>query len=384
MNSSCVNIKDNREVPDVLSYKEYYPFGMLVPNRSASSAAYRYGFNGMEKDDELKGITGSSYDFGARMYDPRVGRWFSLDPQSKKNSFESNYNYVSGNPIIYTDPDGETKRRVTVINDERTGKTIVIHSVINDDITYKTRNRGSKALGLETHSSSFDYTWHDISVVQNITIDKDGNISASKPVEMVNPEIMTSTFEKGNWSKGVAKKKMAYNAFSLMGDGDSWNGGGIDFYSKKGEGSGIKVKNKHNVLYLDGDEAIAGIKSLKNFGGSKVDKKMLNKVYGAILDGKLGKPTEFFRLAKDIKKVLKVFQIAKETTEEIYKQTNEAIKPKKVWNGSTSGSEHFLNKRKDSFMTGEGWFPMPDDSKLDGGGGGNQGTIELPTLNPKN
>jgi RHS repeat-associated protein len=42
----------------------------------------RYGFNGMEKDDNVKG-EGNSYDFGARIYDPRVGRWLSMDAKSK-------------------------------------------------------------------------------------------------------------------------------------------------------------------------------------------------------------------------------------------------------------------------------------------------------------
>jgi RHS repeat-associated protein len=40
---------------------------------------YRYGFNGMEKDDEVKG-SGNSLDFGSRIYDARTGRWLSVDP----------------------------------------------------------------------------------------------------------------------------------------------------------------------------------------------------------------------------------------------------------------------------------------------------------------
>ena len=50
---------------------------MLVPRRH-SNDDYRYGFNGKESDNELKG-KGNSYDFGARMYDPRTGRWFARD-----------------------------------------------------------------------------------------------------------------------------------------------------------------------------------------------------------------------------------------------------------------------------------------------------------------
>ena len=52
-----------------------------VPKLDFWSNSYRYGFNGMEKDDEVKG-SGNSYDFGARMYDSRLGRWLSIDALS--------------------------------------------------------------------------------------------------------------------------------------------------------------------------------------------------------------------------------------------------------------------------------------------------------------
>ena len=64
-----------------------------------------YGFNGMEKDDEVKGA-GNSYDFGARMLDTRLGRWLSIDELSSKYSSFSGYNYCFNNPIVLTDPDG--------------------------------------------------------------------------------------------------------------------------------------------------------------------------------------------------------------------------------------------------------------------------------------
>jgi RHS repeat-associated protein len=92
---------------DVLSYNDYYPFGQLVPNRHGSSDAYRYGFNGMEKDDELKG-EGNSYDFGARMLDPRIGRWFAVDKKYQMCHGWSPYNYVLNSPIYFVDPDGNS------------------------------------------------------------------------------------------------------------------------------------------------------------------------------------------------------------------------------------------------------------------------------------
>ena len=90
----------------MIFYNDYYPSGMLMPNRHESSGKYRYGYQGSEKDDEIKG-EGNSYDFGARMYDGRVGRWFAIDPQFQKHPHMSGYDFVFNNPIIFIDPNGE-------------------------------------------------------------------------------------------------------------------------------------------------------------------------------------------------------------------------------------------------------------------------------------
>ena len=88
---------------DVLSYSDYYPFGMVMPNRQGQSDNYRYGFQGQERDDEIKG-DGNSYDFGERMYNPRIIRWSSLDKIRKP--WLSQYQFSSNNPINYVDYDG--------------------------------------------------------------------------------------------------------------------------------------------------------------------------------------------------------------------------------------------------------------------------------------
>jgi RHS repeat-associated protein len=67
-----------------------YPFGMLVPNRH-SNDNYRYGFQGQEKDDEIKGGKGNSLNYKYRMHDPRVGRFFAVDPLFKDYPYNSTY-----------------------------------------------------------------------------------------------------------------------------------------------------------------------------------------------------------------------------------------------------------------------------------------------------
>lgn len=91
---------------DVVSATDYYAFGAIMPGRNFSSNTYRYGFNGKEKDDEVKG-SGNSLDFGARIYDPRTGRWLTLDPKVAKYPGFSGYNFALNNPISIIDPDGK-------------------------------------------------------------------------------------------------------------------------------------------------------------------------------------------------------------------------------------------------------------------------------------
>lgn len=87
----------------------FVAFGQTMPNRHGNDNQYRYGFEGMERDDEIKG-TGNSYDFGARMYDARLGRWLTRDPKEKIYSHLSPYNYCANSPIVWVDKDGNIIR----------------------------------------------------------------------------------------------------------------------------------------------------------------------------------------------------------------------------------------------------------------------------------
>ena len=100
---------------DVLSTQQYYPFGMLMPGRqyAVGSYDYRYGFNGKEGDDEVKGDD-NQQDYGMRIYDPRVGRFLSVDPITKQYPELTPYQFASNTPIQAIDLDG--LERAIVIN----------------------------------------------------------------------------------------------------------------------------------------------------------------------------------------------------------------------------------------------------------------------------
>ncbi len=72
------------------------------------SLDYSFGYQGSEKDDEIKG-EGNSYTTQFRQLDVRIGRWLSLDP--KANATESPYVSMGNNPIVNKDPYGDTIRR---------------------------------------------------------------------------------------------------------------------------------------------------------------------------------------------------------------------------------------------------------------------------------
>jgi len=95
---------------EVLSAVDYYPFGMMMPDRqyyaSNDSSNYRFGFNGVERENQITG-QGNNLDFGARFCDSRLGRWFSLDPYQKIYPALSPYHQSGNNPIFFLDNGGK-------------------------------------------------------------------------------------------------------------------------------------------------------------------------------------------------------------------------------------------------------------------------------------
>jgi RHS repeat-associated protein len=89
----------------ILEENSYYPFGLkhTVSNAVVQGQDYKYKFNGKELQDELQL---NLYDFGARNYDPALGRWMNIDPLAEVSRRWNPYTYCYSNPIRFTDPDG--------------------------------------------------------------------------------------------------------------------------------------------------------------------------------------------------------------------------------------------------------------------------------------
>ena len=89
----------------VCEENDYYAFGMKIPAVSGPQLIEnRWRYSGKEEQDAVAGIP--YIDYGARLYDARIGRWLSPDPLAEKYFSLSLYNYCGDDPINRFDPDG--------------------------------------------------------------------------------------------------------------------------------------------------------------------------------------------------------------------------------------------------------------------------------------
>jgi len=92
---------DQNSATAIRQQDDYYPFGMEISRGTTASPKNEYLYNKKELQEEL-----GQYDYGARFYDPVIGRWGSVDPLTEKMRRHSPYNYGFNNPMRFLDPDG--------------------------------------------------------------------------------------------------------------------------------------------------------------------------------------------------------------------------------------------------------------------------------------
>ncbi len=131
---------------------------MQEPGRTFSSSSnYRYGFNGKESDNEIKG-QGVEIDYGRRIYDTRIAKFLSLDPLQSKYPELTPFQFANNSPITNIDLDGLEEYHYSLTLDKQ-GKT-------------QLRLLSTKT---ENSHSFFGFTWTTPIYVKRYKVDYNGN-----------------------------------------------------------------------------------------------------------------------------------------------------------------------------------------------------------------
>lgn len=116
-------------------------------NQYGPDGNYRYAYNGMEVDNEVSG-NGNSYTTEFRQYDPRLGRWKSLDPLMASFPWLSPYCAFDNNPVFYVDPYG--------LKSEVKGDPDKSHHESGTGLPESYRNDGHRWKGGDTYTQKLE------------------------------------------------------------------------------------------------------------------------------------------------------------------------------------------------------------------------------------
>ncbi len=216
-----------------------YLFGMLMPGRhdEINGNPYTYGFNGMERDEEVKGA-GNSYDFGARMQDPRLGRWLSPDPMEAKYPMYSTYSAFNNNPIIYIDPDGKDwEISTTVDNNGNQTVLLTLNAAVVNSSSNSSLNTGDFVKAMQSQIKSSYSIKYTKTIYEPVTIESGLDNFPSKTI-MVPKEVTVTVNVQVN-ARVISNKNQLTSNEHLIEIKDNKDLPGI--YGKVNEIGGTEV-----------------------------------------------------------------------------------------------------------------------------------------------
>jgi len=142
---------------DIRQSTDYSGFGVQLSGRNfvktGISKDYRSGFQGQEEDDELKG-EGNSVNYKYRMHDPRLGRFFAIDPLASKYPHNSTYAFSENRVLDCIELEGAESMNITMRQTlDYEGNLIFL-----TDITFDENRLGKGDNGIATFIYKLDGT----------------------------------------------------------------------------------------------------------------------------------------------------------------------------------------------------------------------------------
>ncbi len=192
---------------------DYYPFGM-TSYQSSSSNDNKYLYNGKELQDEMLGSVNLDwYDYGARFYDPALGRWHTQDPLAEDYLNLSPYNYVANNPIIFIDPNGMNIDGYTI--DEESGEIERQDDTGGKDYDVLYRKDDYEAAKASGKTNS------------------DGNPEPENQVTVTDTEILPA-LESNSQATSISNSNDAFNVFKFAADNSNVEWGLVGYGNNGG------------------------------------------------------------------------------------------------------------------------------------------------------
>ncbi|MGG9963501.1 DUF6443 domain-containing protein [Ferruginibacter sp. SUN106] len=245
----------------ILEETHYYPFGLVmvgISTKAAGGLENKYQFAGKERQakefSDGRGL--EEYDYGARFYDPQIGRWHTVDPKTDQMCRYSPYNYAFDNPLRYIDPDG--MKPDDWIKNKTTGDVIWranVTSAANTPTGYDYMGKEYKGLSVKSYGA---HTTNGIGVEIDASYNdgKNGTANAEFIQTIRTDAPLNGTVSPYNDPQPADDNKPFYWTDAELPTYQNKNGNDLDFYDRPtrlGSQTGKSWEGELTLVINNGD-----------------------------------------------------------------------------------------------------------------------------------
>ena len=260
----------NYYAPEIISVSDYYPYGYPIRERCFSREDYRYGFNDKENDNEVYEPS-TFQDYGFRMYDTRVARFWGVDPLYRIYPWYSSYQFAGNKPVLFIDKDGQEEAR----------REEIVHSLLHPLDALQVRNNAKKA-STAAHNSNLPDARDGL---QDAFRHAYWNALNARDIGALRAERFATIHEIGNTNEANNPNSFQYDPVAIE----------MDLFNNE-------IGRKLGAAYYNAtDEELAALvmqalangelKIITNIGASNIDKQLGESYHPNIEKGETVTPT---------------------------------------------------------------------------------------------